>query len=87
MQVALIIAQEQQDTPHRHEKARWSHVGRLYAKCNKLLADEGIIRYLRAADKLNIEYDYWTLLEIIKDANNGRQIWKETVEEFKERGL
>ena len=87
MQIALIIAQEQEATPYRHEKAKWSQVAKKYAKCNKALADEGIIRYFRASDKLELPYDYWTVLEIIKDADSGRQIWKESVQEFKKRGL
>lgn len=72
-------------------KAKWVLVLNKYGKLKstqKSMADEGILRYFEASDKVGTEYDYLAPLEIINDAIDGRQVWKESIKEFvsKENG-
>jgi hypothetical protein len=54
---------------------------RRYSKLNGApleIATEGIIRHLRACDKMDVNPDASALREIIDDALNGRRVFAET---------
>ena len=44
------------------------------------IATEGIIRHLRACDKMDVNPDVAAVREIIDDALNGRRVYAEPVE-------
>lgn len=44
------------------------------------IATEGIIRHLRACDKMDVNPDVAAVREIIDDALNGRRVYAESVE-------
>lgn len=46
------------------------------------LAREGIIRHIKACDSQDILIDSAAITEIIMDARDNRQIWKESDKEF-----
>lgn len=57
---------------------------RRYSSLNKVtkeIANEGIIRHLRACAKMDINPDASAIREIIDDALNGRRIYAETDED------
>ncbi len=54
---------------------------RRYSKLNGApleIATEGIIRHLRACDKMDVNPDASAVREIIDDALNGRRVYAET---------
>ena len=42
------------------------------------LAAEGIMRHIEASENCDLHFDYSAVCEIIMDAKNNRQIWKES---------
>lgn len=61
---------------------RIDHIqARRYSKLNGIaleIATEGIIRHLRACDKMDVNPDASAMREIIDDALNGRRVYAET---------
>lgn len=61
---------------------RIDHIqARRYSKLNGAaldIATEGIIRHLRACDKMDVNPDASAVREIIDDALNGRRVYAET---------
>lgn len=61
---------------------RIDHIqARRYSKLNGMaleIATEGIIRHLRACDKMDVNPDASAVREIIDDALNGRRVYAET---------
>lgn len=58
-----------------------SFMARKFSRLNdqaRMLAAEGIRRFIDACDRHGVEPDSCALREIIEDAEDGRQIWKET---------
>lgn len=45
------------------------------------IATEGILRHLRACDRMDVNPDVAAVREIIDDALNGRRVYAETVED------
>lgn len=54
-------------------------------KKQRELAIEGIERYIIASEKCQLRLDSAPIKEIIEDAIDGRQIWKETDNQFLDR--
>ncbi|MGH9897870.1 MAG: hypothetical protein ACRD63_04710 [Pyrinomonadaceae bacterium] len=61
---------------------RIDHIqARRYSKLSGLaleIANEGIIRHLRACDRMDVNPDISAVREIIDDALNGRRVFAET---------
>ena len=61
---------------------RIDHIqARRYSKLNDIaleIATEGIVRHLRACDKMDVNPDASAVREIIDDALNGRRVYAET---------
>lgn len=61
---------------------RIDHIqARRYSKLNDIaleIATEGIVRHLRACDKMDVNPDASAVREIIDDALNGRRVFAET---------
>ena len=57
---------------------------RRYSKLSETardIADEGIIRHLRACDRMDVNPDVAAIREIIDDALNGRKVFAESVDD------
>lgn len=64
---------------------RIDHIqARRFSKLNGIaldIATEGIVRHLRACDKMDVNPDASAVREIIDDALNGRRVFAETSED------
>lgn len=72
-------------TPLHERILQIDHIqARRYSKLNGApleIATEGIIRHLRACDKMDVNPDASAVREIIDDALNGRRVFAETSED------
>ena len=70
--------------PLNERLMRIDHIqARRYSKLNGLaleIATEGIVRHLKACDRMDVNPDISAVREIIDDALNGRRVYAEAAE-------
>ena len=70
--------------PLNERLLRIDHIqARRYSKLNGIsleIATEGIVRHLRACDRMDVNPETSAVREIIDDALNGRRVFAETAE-------
>jgi len=85
MNIQERILKEYTNATSPSEKMAWKRTNTRFSNARtkvKDLASEGIERYFQACASLRIQLEPATVCEILEDAGNGRQVWKESDSEF-----
>ena len=79
MEIIELLTKEYEKS-YQH-KGQWTTALNAYkalTPSQRKLAAEGIFRHVRASKNCDVHFDYSAIGEIIMDAKNDRQIWKES---------
>lgn len=79
MEIIELLTKEYENS-YQH-KGQWTTALNAYKHLTpnqQKLAAEGIMRHVRASQNCDLQFDYSAIGEIIMDAKNNRQIWKES---------